>query len=121
MNLLAVLLPGIRHVRNPFVVGALWAGVAYFLFASTFVDWTTSNGGLGNIEALAENLPNAWRLAALSLFIYLGGEVMMDASAVLARSTVKWLDRAAKKIRAVSQPRALARSGKLLDSVALRI
>lgn len=88
MNVLAAILPGIREVRSPLIVGSLWAGVLLLLVPRLSALMDVAQRVTAAHESLAVVPGGAW--LALSLFAcYVTGEIALTATLPLADSLGK--------------------------------
>ena len=92
MNLLAAVVPGVRELRTPLVVGALWAAVITLLVAPGWDSTVAKNHGLGEIQRTLADLPGASRAAAFGVGLYLLGCIAVEveqAAGRIARSCAR--------------------------------
>lgn len=73
MNLLASLLPGLREVRTPLAVGAMWFATAWLYLAPDWDRATTTNTGVAGFVDAFDRLPHAYAVGALSFAVYVSG------------------------------------------------
>jgi hypothetical protein len=106
MNFLSAVLPGLRHVRTPFVVGVLWLSLAYAVAADEWATWISGNDGLRALDAAGRQIPNAWGIGALGFAIYLLGSVTAEVGDFLWRWPSRWIGQASQKAADWANPRA---------------
>jgi hypothetical protein len=88
MGLLTSLLPGIRDLRTPLAVGALWLFSAYLWFGDRIPEVYNATGVVAKIYSLAHLLGSGFMLAALTFCTYLVGICLEPVT----RATVWFLD-----------------------------
>lgn len=77
--MLSTLLPGIRELRVPLIVGYLWLLVLWLLFGQALLQVPSAGGPIGRVQQLATYVGRPGTLAALSLTAYLlGSTVSVD-------------------------------------------
>ena len=70
-------LPGIRHIRTPFVVGALWLTVLWMCFGRAWPNESTATGLWADVYRLGGDLGRPVILAVLGPAAYLVGSRML--------------------------------------------
>jgi hypothetical protein len=83
MNLLSSLLPGIRDLRTPLAVGALWLGFAYLAVAPFWNTWIAESAELSSIYSFVAKVPDLYFLGGLAFLAYLVGVVLVAFSELI--------------------------------------
>lgn len=78
--MLSALLPGIRDMRTPLIVGWLWIVVAYFSIADFLPDHNAARGILADAYVLSSAFPIQTSLTVLAVLAYLVGSVAVRES-----------------------------------------
>lgn len=86
MNLFTSLMPGIRQLRTPLAVGALWLATLYLAFSSWYGEWIEEFPILKTLSGLLLGLPELYLVGALTFFAYVFGSVVQGLSASFATS-----------------------------------
>ena len=80
MNVLTTLLPGLRELRTPLAIGAMWLVAAALVVAPIWPDLLLQNAGLSALQKLLAPLPQAFVLSGLAFLAYVLGAVLAELS-----------------------------------------
>lgn len=92
MNLITSLMRGIRQVRTPLAVGALWLVVTYLAFRPVWREILSENDELARIQADVLAIPLVYLVGALAFVAYLVGSASMGLSGIAVSGLNKGID-----------------------------
>lgn len=101
---MSALMPGVRHVRNPLLIGWAWLYAVYLLIDQARLAQWAGHPIVMRSQALFESLGAGYVVAALSIAAYLIGTIAVDITGIIgarvARSVSGLLERVIQGSRA---------------------
>jgi hypothetical protein len=89
VNFFAAFMPGVRELRTPLAVGALWLTLVYVVFSPTWPMWIETDDGLAQLVAGLTWVNQAAALGAIAFIAYLVGSVALPVSSVFAVAVIR--------------------------------
>lgn len=85
MNLLTSLMPGVRQLRTPLAVGALWLVAGYLVLWQRWADVTATYPAVGSLAEEVRSVELVYLLGALAFVAYIVGAAAQGLSIWFAR------------------------------------
>lgn len=89
MGFLSGLIPGVRHVRTPFINGTLWLSIFYVFGVEFDHQRLRDSRFVTDIQGLIGSWPMSYKFALLGFAAYLLGAVMEDVSGWFSARTAR--------------------------------